>query len=330
MKRRRLATMLRVVTIIAVAIGLWFFVRKMEWHQLGNALSSAKIWPLVLAAALNFACLWGKAICWRLMLAPRYVVKTSRLLRYTIVAFATSVIAPARAGELLRVWVLKRRDGVPVAESAATAFAEKLLDGASMLLLVAPILWLLPDLPPWVGFAILLCAGIAIGMFVGLYIAVGRVEVNTHSSWFARFIAGMHVLRSPKRLVLAFGTLVLVWAVDLAMVNLVLYATGIDLPLPAGLLILFTLNLTIMVPSTPAQIGALEVGALAATRLLGVPDEPAFAFALLYHFIQVVPLIVAGLALEMRLVLGREPADELDHTAPQPVVPLPTARTANR
>src|SRR5205085_7527447 len=131
--------------------------------------------------------------------------------RLTIAAFAASVLAPARAGEVLRVWALKRHDGVPVAESAAVAFGEKLLDGASMLLLVAPVLWLLPDLPSWVGYAILLCSGIALGLLVGLYIAVGRVDASGASSWFARFIAGMHVLRSPKRLVGAFGVLVLVW-----------------------------------------------------------------------------------------------------------------------
>ena len=39
------------------------------------------------------------------------------LFRYTIAAFAASVIAPARAGELIRVWVLKKRHGVPIADT---------------------------------------------------------------------------------------------------------------------------------------------------------------------------------------------------------------------
>jgi uncharacterized membrane protein YbhN (UPF0104 family) len=306
---RRWKIVLRVATIVAVAACLYFFVRKMQWSDLGDAFAGAKLWPVVVAALLNFGCLLGKAVSWRIMLAPRYTVRIARLFRLTIAAFAASVLAPARAGEVLRVWALKRRDGVPVAESAAVAFAEKLLDGASMLLLVAPVLWLLPGLPSWVGYSILLCSGIALGLLVGLYIAVGRVDASGASSWFARFIAGMHVLRSPKRFVGTFAVLVLVWAMDLAMVNLVLYACGIDLPLSAGLLILFTVNLTIMVPSTPAQVGAHEVGALAGTSLLGVPDGPAVAFALLYHAVQILPLVVVGFALEHRLVLGRGDRD---------------------
>jgi hypothetical protein len=53
------------------------------------------------------------------MLAPRHAVSTRRLFRYTIVAYAGSVIAPARAGELARLWLLKQRDGVPIADAAA-------------------------------------------------------------------------------------------------------------------------------------------------------------------------------------------------------------------
>jgi uncharacterized membrane protein YbhN (UPF0104 family) len=304
--RRRLALALRLAAIGLVAGLLWLFAHRLEWGKLADALRGATLWPLALAAALNFVCLWGKAVCWRILLAPRFHVKIARLFRYTVAAFATSVIAPARAGEVVRVWTLKRRDGVPVADSAAVAVAEKLLDGVSMLLLVAPLPWLLPDLPAWVGEVILACAAIALTLLVALYIAVGRIDGGAGTSWLRRFIAGMHVVRSPKRLVASLATLIGVWAADFAMVNLVLYAVGIRVPIASGLLILFTLNLTIAVPSTPAQIGALEVGAIAATDLLGIPREPAFAFALLYHALQVLPLLAAGLALELPLVLGRE------------------------
>ena len=303
---RHLTIALRVAAIAAIAVGLWWFVRAMDFAAFGSALRSAKLWPLVVAAALNFVCLWGKAVCWRLMLAPRHRVSVMRLFRYTIATFAASAIAPARAGEVLRVWTLKRRDGVPAADTAAVAVAEKLLDGISMLILVAPVPWLLPGLPSWVAGAIALCAAIAITLFVGLFIAVGRVDATTSRTLVRRFLAGMHALRSPKRLLVALGVLILVWAADLGEVMAVLYAVDIHLPIAAGLLILFTLNLTIMVPSTPAQVGALEVGALAALELLHVGNEAALAFALLYHGLQVIPLIAAGLSLELRLVLGRE------------------------
>jgi uncharacterized membrane protein YbhN (UPF0104 family) len=303
----RLAILLRVLVIAAVATLLWLFVREIEWRELGGALAGAKLWPIALAAALNFACLWGKAACWRIMLAPRYVVPTIRLFRYTIAAFAASVIAPMRAGEVLRLWTLKRRDGVPVADSAAVAIAEKLLDAVSMLILVAPLPWLLPSLPATVGIMIMAVAGFSLVLFVALYLAVGRVKPEA-SSWLARFLAGMHVVRSPRRLALSLVTLIAAWLADVAMVLLVLYAVGIELPVAAALFILFAINLTIALPSTPAGVGAFEVGAIAAMDMLGVARAPALAFALIYHVLQVLPLVVVGLALELRLVLGRDAA----------------------
>jgi len=309
---RRLKIVIRIVAVTAVAAALWWFVRAMDFAKFGHDLATAKRWPLVVAASLSFVCLLGKAVCWRIMLAPRHKIPVLRLFRYTIAAFAASAIAPARAGEVLRVWTLKRRDGVPAADTLAVAVAEKLLDGISMLIIVAPVPWLLPGLPSWVASGIALGAVIAIALFVGLVIAVGRVDPvgqdneTKFRGLVRRFLGGMHVLRSPKRVLGALGVLLLVWIADLGEVTAVLYAVDIHLPIAAGLLILFGLNLTIMIPSTPAQVGALEAGALGALTLLHVSDEPALAFALLYHLLQVIPLIAAGLLLEMRLVLGRD------------------------
>lgn len=327
--KRRWSIALRALAIAVVVACLWWFVRGISWADLGRALGRAMIWPLVVSAALNFVCLWGKAACWRIMLAPDHVVSTARLMRYTIAAFAASAIAPARAGEVLRLWELKRRDGVPVSATAAVALAEKLLDGVSMLILVAPVPWLIPGLPRWVDTSIAVLAGIALVAFLALYVAIGRVgDASSARSWFARFLAGMHVLRSPRRLALAMLTLMVVWAADVGELLCVSHAVGISLSVPAAILVLFSLNVAIAVPSTPASVGALEVGMMAAMRVLGIGGERALAFALLYHALQVIPLIAVGLALEVRLVLGREPrgpeVSEVSDPLPAAPQPAPT------
>lgn len=299
---RRLALVVRLALLGAMAVLLWLFIRELDWSELGAALGDARWWPLLPAVAIAFGMLWCAAFGLRIMLAPRHVVSTPRLFRYTIVAYAASVIAPARAGELVRVWLLKQREGVPIADSAAAVVAQKVVDGLTMILFVAPTPLLVPDLPTWVGRAIAIVAAVTLVVFVALYLAVGRQTGEPRTTWLARFIAGMHVLRSPRRLWLAAGAQLLAWAIDLVMVACVLHAVGIELPVSAGLLILFTLNLTIIVP-TPANLGSLEVGVFAATRILGVDDERALAFALLYHACLVVPILVAGLALELQLLL---------------------------
>ena len=302
-----IARLLRVASIAIVVGLLALFLRNVDWRRLGSALRHAKVIPLLISSVLYFACLFGKALVWRIMLAPNHAVSIWRLYRYTIAAFAASALTPARAGELLRVWALKTRDGVPASDATAAALGEKLLVAITLLVVVAPVPWLLPRLPDWVANTMLTCAGIAAGLLVVLFVAVGRIDNREPHSWFARMIAGMHVVRDPKRMALAVVTLVLVWCADLIAVLLVLHAVGIELPIAGGLFILFTFNLAVAVPSTPGQVGALQVGVLAATSILRIPEEPALAFALLYQAMQIVPLLVVGFILELDLVRRRIP-----------------------
>lgn len=296
---------LRIVAIVAILGLLAFFVRNLDWAGLGRALEDAKWWPIALAAALNFAHMFGMAVTWHIMLRPKHHVSPLRIWRYTIASFAASAVVPARGGELLRLWALKTRDGVPTAEGAAAAIGEKLVAAFTLLLLGAPVPLVL-DLPAWVGDSMLIGMGALLAAFVLLWFLVGKVEVTEDSNWLRRWVGGLHVVRNGPRFLLAMLAMIGTWAVDMAMVMLALYAVGIDLPLPAAVLILVMLNVVIMVPSTPAGIGAMEAGVLAATRILHVPDEPALAFGLLYHMLQTLPTVVAGFALELRLILNRQ------------------------
>jgi glycosyltransferase 2 family protein len=313
----RIAKLLRVASIVIVVALLAFFVREVEWDKLGSALRHAAIVPLLLSTLLYFVCLFGKALSWRIMLEPDHVVPMRRLYRYTIAAFAASALAPARAGEVLRVWTLKKRDGVPTSDATAVALAEKLLDAITLLIVCAPVPWLLPMLPEWVTDAMLICGSVAFGAWLALVFAVGHASARESTSWFARLIAGMHVVRDWKRMALSIITLVLTWTADLIAVTLVLHAVGITISIGGAMFILFTFNLAVAVPATPGQIGTLQVGALAATSILQIPEEPALAFALLYQAMQLIPLLIVGLILELDLVRGRMPAAD-DGAEPVP------------
>jgi uncharacterized membrane protein YbhN (UPF0104 family) len=228
---RRLVTAIRIGSIVLVVGLLWLFAHRLDWVELGRAFRHASLWPLFLAAAFYFASLFGKAVVWRLLLAPKYVVPLPRLFRYTISAFAAAVITPARAGEVVRVVALKHNDGVTAWDASGVLVTDKLLHAVTLLLLTAPLPVLLPSLPGWVEHSLLVCASIAVGILVAIYIAVGRVGAREPQSWFARFLAGMHAVRDPRRMLASIGVLALVWSCDLASVMCVLAALGIDLSL---------------------------------------------------------------------------------------------------
>jgi glycosyltransferase 2 family protein len=101
----------------------------------------------------------------------------------------------------------------------------------------------------------------------------------------------------------ALGVIGLVWLLDMLSIVVVFDSLHVDISTSGALFVLFIINLSIAAPTTPANIGPLQLGALLATRMLGIPSEPALAFALLYHAIQIFPLLLVGFVLEFRLVI---------------------------
>jgi hypothetical protein len=226
---RPAAIALRVAAAAAVVAGCWLFVRGLDWHELGKDLAAARLWPLFVGAVLGFGMMFWKAVCWHIMLAPHARIPVLRIFRYTVLGYAASTVIPARAGEILRVWLLKRRDGVAIRTSAAVAVAETLVDAISMLIISAPIPLLLPGLPAWVSRSILILLGVGVGLLVLLWILMHRADPER---WLGRFVAGMEVLRRPRGLALSLLACLGVWVTDLVMVWLVLYAVGIEVPPP--------------------------------------------------------------------------------------------------
>ena len=295
---RALRTLLASAVILAAGLTL----RNVDWEAFKRALAAADWGWLMVAVGCNFALLAAKSWSWHILLLPRFDVPTHRILRYSIAAFGVSSITPARAGEALRVWLLKDHDKVPVKVAVGVAAVEKICDTVALLFIIAPLPWFLPHLPTSVARAIgsawlVLLAVVAVVWFLR--------HTLLRQPRLARLAAGLRGAFdiTGKRLLGAFILLFCAWGIDLAMLLAVGVAVHVPVPWNEGLLILLFLNLAIAIPSTPAQMGAMEMGIIAALTLLGIQGERAIAFALLYHGVQILPLMLAML-LDLRFILA--------------------------
>jgi uncharacterized membrane protein YbhN (UPF0104 family) len=84
--------------------------------------------------------------------------------------------------------------------------------------------------------------------------------------------------------------------VDLGTIALSAAAVGVAVGPLGWCAVLIGVNLAIAVPSVPGQFGVLEAGAMLVLAKLGIDNERAVAFALLYHGVHIVPFTMAGLA----------------------------------
>ena len=306
---RRLVSPLFSLLIIGLCI---LFVRKLDWGSVRSTLAESRL-DLVLAAALvNMIHLFFRAWRWQLLLAPLGQVRVWSLFRYTLGGAAASNLLPGRVGEALRLLFL-RSHGIAVAESFGVLFVEKVLEAASILLLLLP----LPLLMPLPSVATHTIAGLAgICTVLGFLVALSHKYPMNGNSWFARVAQGVGSLRSRHRMLRALGLSLAAWICDGLTAVLILAAVGLPANPGYALLALLFVNIAIAVPSTPAQIGAFEAGCAFALGLVGIKTEVAVAFGLIYHMVQVLPVTLAGLEPLIRarhLLRGRAEVAEASH-----------------
>lgn len=279
---------LQIAAFAAVAI-VWavYLSRSVDGPALVATLSRARALPLGLALAAVTLMPFMRAAYWKSILSAESV-PYRLLLQYTFATNAANAVLPARAGDAMRVWLLRERHGVPVSRTGAAVALEKTGDVMALALLVAPLPWLLPHLPEGVGQALR-----TVLVIVGVLLVV--VAIAARFATRSRWLSGLEVLRQPAVILRAFGAIVAVWVFDLASVLLVMIAIGLPARIEDALMVLLFVNLATAVPATPGQVGTHELGALTALRLQGVPPEQAVAFALLNHAAQLAPVMILGL-----------------------------------
>jgi hypothetical protein len=310
--RRRFAWARLLLWPLVVAALVWL-LRGLDPARLASVLRAAS-WPYaVLAGALDLtANTAARVLRWRALLPPS--PRTGRrvpaweLAATLLAALATSSLLPLRAGEAVRTLRLRDRYGYPVEPLVAAQLVERLVEALTLATFGVP-LAIVPG--PSRRFVLILaavaagaCAVIAIVLRLGRARAGGRETVLRRL--FRRAADAVRLLGGPPAWMRAYAFGLCSDALDLVLISLCAAAVGVHLGVASALAVLLAVNVAIAVPSTPAQVGVLEAGAVLALAGLGVDRTSALAFALVYHAVHVLPVTVAGAVV---LALG-EPAPD--------------------
>lgn len=279
----------RWIPAIVVAVGCIYVARTVDLEQLKTSLLTVRVWPLGLALLFAALGVCAHSAYWWLLVNTASRISLRAMTVYSFASYAANAFLPMRAGEALRVWLVQRRHGVPVALSGAIIAIEKIADVTSLLILVSPLPWLLPNLPPSVGEALRVLPCIVLGAVVAVAIA-SRHAVR----W--KFLAGFQVVKRPGLIAAAFGCIFLAWLFDVSAILSVLMAVHVLPTLEKALVVILSVNIAVSIPATPGQVGTHELGSTFALHLVGVPEAQAIPFALLYHATQLIPILVIGLS----------------------------------
>jgi hypothetical protein len=307
------------LTVSAFLLGVLLW--RIDLDAAGRALRDADYVFIIPALACFALAKLLVAERWRLMMSTFARLPLMPLFGILCVSNLANNVVPARLGDLIRVQVPAQRYGMSRARLAATVFAtESLLDGIAFaaLGLVGLALIDIPAFPTEFFWAVL-------GLLTGCIIAVIplshlRLEGGwTHRSVVQRlpdrvqlaleealphFLDGLVVFRHFKLGATAIGWSFVIWLLEVLMFFLLGRAFGIDLSMPAWILIMVASNLVSAVPITPSNVGAYEVAITELLKALGVDAGAAAGFAIAAHIFNIFWISAAGFIAMWALGLG--------------------------
>lgn len=299
------------VGAILSATFLYLAFRNVELEKLYSTLKKVDYWFLILAVLLNISSPWVQAHRWRYLLKPIKKVKTSSLFSAVMIGFLGNSVLPAKLGELVRAFVIGRKEGISKSSSLATIAVERTFDGMTVVFLLV-VTSLFAPLPDWANELAYLGLLLNIGLLSFLLSVRHQTDralklvsfalrplpkefTERALGWFTLFAEGLRVLEKGGQLVLISVLSVLVWLIPALVTLLVFHSLGLVVPPIAALAVVVVVALGVMLPASPGAVGTTQYLCIVALALFGVEKSDALSLSIVLHASQLIPLAVIGL-----------------------------------
>ncbi len=337
----------RVIVGLTVS-GVFLYVAIQNLQPVGvwRAFRQANYLWIVPAVALYLFALVARTARWQALLSSERRIPFRELLPTMAMGRGANNIYPFRTGEIVRVLLLRQRNGVFAAAGLASILVERTFDGLTMILfvLVAALIGGIPEAQQ----IQVLGQAVEIDLRLGLWSAIGifgaalgivyamvlwPVPIQRLAWWFIdrltphrfrprlrdtaeRFIRGFASIRSVLTLTLVLVFSIAVWTAETFSYWLLMNSFGFGVDLHHLLLMSGAANLATALPSGPGNLGTFDAPSILVLTRVGVAENTAIGYQTLLHAVLWCTETFAGLWFMWRCGIGKA---DLDRTlAEQP------------
>jgi glycosyltransferase 2 family protein len=311
---------LRTILIVAVTLALvaWF-LRQADFAKVWREIRSARLDMLALTLVATSLTYVLRALRWQYLLAPIGPTRFSQAFRTTVIGFAVNAVLPARIGEVVRPYLLAKREGLSITATFATIILERLLDLVTVLLMFGLFVFLFDPGMAAINPAIyekvkiggaLAAAGSVVALVMVAVLArqgtrveatvlrVTRILPAGLGSRIAHlahtFVQGMAVMRDPVRLGQSLLLSAPLWLSIALGIWLVTVAFHMTIPFTGSFLIVALLVVGVAVPTPGAVGGFHEAFRIGAAVFYGVENDRAVGAAIVLHAASFLPITILG------------------------------------
>jgi glycosyltransferase 2 family protein len=302
------------------ALLLWWALRGVEWKQVAAILVSADWRLVVVAAGATSFSLFLRGLRWRILLNATCRLPVATVFWANNAGYLGNNLLPARAGELIRSFLISSRSPLSRTYVLTTALSERLMDVIALVLWSSLLLMGVHPNPGWMEglsrtMAIVAGAGAAA---IAIVPHTGRL-LETILEWIPmpsrvrqlalglaeQVLSGMRALHDWSRFTGFAGLTVVIWLSDTVGAMAIGRALGLALPFSTAFLLLTGMGLSSALPSTPGYVGIYQFVAVTVLTLFGYSRDGAIAMSLMLQAIGYAVVVTFGLIAVFRLRQNR-------------------------
>jgi len=309
-----------VCTLLVTAASIWLAIRQVDLQQVWNILAAASPGLILLAGLLSLVMNAVKCNKLGVLLSHLCKLRWRSLFAAEMISVMVDIIFPFRLVELVRAYIVGRKEGIPASLVLGAEVVEKGVEILYLLVMMF-LLSLIHPLPWWLvstGWGGLGAAVLGISLLALLVVRPRSLERPV--SWLGELsllgAAGLsrvmkHLLEGmlaaavrPSSLALVLLLTLVEWGLLAATLWVAALALTVRLTVGELLGVLVTNFVAFAVPiSTTGSVGIYEfVGLTTLVQLFAMPPEQALGLVLVFHFVMTVFGLVGGV---MGLVLAR-------------------------
>ncbi|MEP7147415.1 MAG: lysylphosphatidylglycerol synthase transmembrane domain-containing protein [Acidobacteriota bacterium] len=311
-----------ILLFLFAALLIWFFVRNLNWLEVGHSLSQANPWYLATGAAIIAFGYLLRAIRWRVLLEPLTQSSLKELFATTTVGFA-AIFLIGRAGEIVRpMWLPMRDPRVRPSTALVTLGLERIFDLAALACFFAVnLVWFEPPVGreadfqyvETVGYALL---GAVILGFLALVVYqrisprviawVGRVTDRDSIpkrirrillSILEKLSGALEILKDWREMLLVSFWSFMLWLAISVPTWLVLQAFDLPFTFSDSIVIMGIAAVSSVIPTPGGAAGAFHTATAASLMFLrnDMRPEDAAAVSIAMHLVYFAPALFFGL-----------------------------------
>lgn len=295
-----------VISILFVYLAL----RNIEFDKLMATFKQLNPVWLIPGTVLIFIVYFIKSLLWQMILGKKYVTHRWTVFRIITIGFFANNILPLRLGEVVRAWLLSKKEKLPMSTALAVIIMERGSDLIAMLVYFLLMMLLVP-FQPWLKLSGAVLAGVGIVFILVILLnyrfgghIIEKIEKPLEKlhpkigpfihKQLDKFFEGLKLITSWQQV---SGILLLAlcsWFLWSLVAATCIYAMDVQLPITAAFFLIVVLNFGLMIPASPGGIGVFEFMVIVALAPFGVEKETALGIGLTFHMLQYVVTLIAG------------------------------------